>query len=41
MNTLEVLIKEVGELDEDIDAVFILQLLTIVKNHRANNRSEE
>lgn len=41
MNKLEVLIEEIRELDENADVTFILQLLIIVRNHKAVCKSEK
>lgn len=41
MNGIEILVKEVKELDEIEDAAFILQLLVIVRNHKVVNLNKE
>lgn len=41
MSKLEILIKEVRELDEVRDATFIAQLLIIIRKHKQVRKSEK
>lgn len=41
MDCIEILIKEIKELDGITDAGFILQLLIIVRNHKMLNSTKE
>jgi len=41
MKEMEILVKEVKELDEVTDAALIRQLLVIVRNHKSVNSAKE